>query len=123
TKLKRAGFIAAATALVLADLRTPVQADAVLDVVRAHALRRAGDLLALRATLPPGEAAVLTSEHWRRERVLVDSLARFAAPSESARLFATKFLSNLEGATLGAPAAKPPVPTGVVYRRAAEPKG
>src|SRR4029079_10342751 len=59
TKLARAGFIGAATALTLADL-TADQGDAVWPACRAQSLRRMARLLDRRAGLPAEEADVLT---------------------------------------------------------------
>lgn len=56
TKLKRAGFIAAACGVVLANI-TAKDTEAILDVVEEASLRRAADAKAQARTLSPSEAA------------------------------------------------------------------
>jgi aminopeptidase YwaD len=121
TKLARAGFIGAATALVLADL-TADGGEAVWRVSRAQGLRRLARLLGRRENLPADEAAVLTRFGLDYERRLAGSLERFFTPSPALRSAIDVHqaaLTQIAGAT--APAR--PAPGGeAVYQRTG-PKG
>lgn len=119
TKLARAGFIGAATALTLADL-TAEQGDAVWRVCRAQGLRRMARLLDRRAGLPPDEAVALTRFSLDYERRLGDSLDHFFTPPPALRAAMAAHLATL-GQIAGAAAR--PATAGVVYRRSASPKG
>ncbi len=95
TKLKRAAFIGAASAYLLANVK-PEHATAILDVVQSHSLRRTATVLERRAGLSRGEAANLSRFHLWRERAVVESMGRFFRIPEGIRAEATNFLSKLE---------------------------
>jgi hypothetical protein len=78
TKLERAAFLAAASALVLADLDAARAAD-VRPLLRAAGLRRLATLVERRAAAPAEEAAVLARFWSWHERELHASLERFVA--------------------------------------------
>ncbi|HET7745697.1 MAG TPA: M28 family peptidase [Vicinamibacteria bacterium] len=123
TKLKRAAFIGAATALYLAGFGTEQAAD-MAAVLRAHALRRAAAMLDRRAGLAPAEAANLSRAHWDGELALVRSMGALAPVPNVVWRDAAAFLDALQFAVEGSSAARhAPARSGIVYRRNAEPKG
>lgn len=131
TKLLRAAFLGAASAYYLADLDAAA-VPALWEVMRAHALERAGAALAraalLRAAAGEAEATNLLRFHLAAERAALDSLGRFAQVPEATRREAEDFLAGLARLLErgGAPrsAGAPADPAGaVVYRRNPEPKG
>ncbi len=121
TKLLRAGFLAAGSALVLADL-DPEGAAAVLPLLRAATLRRLATLVERRAAVPAEEAAALTRFWAWHERELHASLERFVgggADAEDAR-----FLAECEKLLGSVPAAPAPDGDGaLVFRRQPSPRG
>jgi hypothetical protein len=113
TKLKRAGFIAAASGLVLANVRAE-DAPEILDVIKEAALRRAADAVAQTRGLSPAEAANRVRFQLWHEARMVDSMASFFAMPSGVRWDATAFqlsLSHLLSEKENPPAA------GGVYRR------
>jgi aminopeptidase YwaD len=120
TKLKRAGFIAAASGLVLANARA-ADAPALLRVTEEAALRRAADVLAARDRVPETEAANrVRFALWYEER-MVASMSRFFAIPPSVQSEGNAFVASLrrllpDGGTA-------PVPHGRVYRRNAAVRG
>ncbi|HYM62825.1 MAG TPA: DUF4910 domain-containing protein [Thermoanaerobaculia bacterium] len=114
TKLKRAGFIAAASGLVLANASAG-DAPAILAIVEEAALRRAADTLAQRAALTAAEAANrIRFQHWYESRVL-DSMSRFFPLPAGVRLEGDAFMAALNHV---APSpGQAPAPSGPVYRR------
>jgi aminopeptidase YwaD len=111
TKLKRAGFIAAASGYFLAaldDRPTP----AIAELLGAHAMRRTATMLQRRGALPPDEAAHLTRFHLWRERRLLDSIDRFAELPAHARAEADRRLEALVQLVTPAPAASRPAAAG-----------
>ena len=132
TKLLRAAFLGAASAYYLADLNASdvAGAPALWQVLRRHALERTATALArrdrLRAAGQGAEGDNLLRFHFAYERAVVESIAPFGALPEAVRAEAAAFLSSLKKLA-GGPA---PVETqsgsgeeGIVYRRAATPKG
>ncbi len=114
TKLKRAGFIAAASGLVLANARAE-DAPAFLHVTEQAALHRASEALAQREGLPAAEAANrVRFELWYEQRT-VESLSRFFAVPASVQSEGAAFLANLRHVLPDAEAA--PAPHGKVYHR------
>ena len=75
TKLKRAGFIAAACGLVLANV-SAADAPEILGIVEEESLRRAADVKAQMYGLPPGEAANLKRFQQWYEEEMVRSVSR-----------------------------------------------
>jgi hypothetical protein len=119
TKLLRAGFIGAASAYYLATLdskRTP----ALWEEVRRNSLRRAAEALARRDRLvgqPQAELDNVLRFQLAYERGVLESIAVFGpVPSADAHLAALQTL-------MGGVEEKAPTDSGIVYRRAAEPKG
>jgi hypothetical protein len=117
TKLKRAGFIGAASGYFLAALKE-TDAPALLRAIQARSLRRAALLVERRAELGPEEAANLTRFHFWYERGLVDSMERFFRTPASLRAEAMAFLANQERLLGEVPRlAKAPGEDGAVFRR------
>jgi hypothetical protein len=123
TKLKRAGFIGAATALVLADL-TQKDAEAVWRQTKAAALRRAATALERSGGLPPPEGSNLLRFQLSYERAVVDSMERFLDTPPAVKAAAEQWLTAL-ASTLGVamPARASSGAAGVVYRRNEQLKG
>ena len=123
TKLQRAAFIGAASALFLANMRSSDVAELWAEMERAT-LRRAATMLARRAVLPPADAASLTRTFLQTERAGFESIGTFAAVPDSVRRSAGEFFQRLEAIT-GSPAAAV-APTGEgakVYARNPDVKG
>jgi hypothetical protein len=95
TKLKRAAFIAAASAYVLANLSAN-DAPRLWQIVQALALRRTAAMLQRRAALSKEEANAATRFHLWHERVLFESQSRFFVIPINARREAEVFYSQLE---------------------------
>jgi aminopeptidase YwaD len=123
TKLKRAGFLAAASGLVLANAG-PADADALWRVVAGRALRRAALTLDRRAGLPAPEAAALTRQALAYERAVLASFSRFLALPVATQREAEGFLARLT-ALLGDPGPAPAAAGdgALVLRRNPEVKG
>ena len=102
TKLKRSAFIAAASALFLADMGKEDVAP-VLDLLQRSALTRSATLLERRSMLAGAhdkrEADNLARQHWRVERRIIRSVEAFQPLSAKAMRRAFRFISNLEQAT------------------------
>jgi hypothetical protein len=96
TKLQRAAFIGAASALVLANLRSE-DVPAMWTQIRSAATRRAATMLERRSSLAPAEAAVLTRVFLSTERAAFASLSGFAAIPADVQRDADAFFTNLEG--------------------------
>lgn len=95
TKLKRAGFIGAASGYFLANLKAD-DGPALWRVLQARSLRRTARLLEGRAELAPEEAANLARFHFWYERALVDSMERFFRVPAPVRAEAMVFMANQE---------------------------
>jgi aminopeptidase YwaD len=123
TKLKRAAFIGAASALFLANAKSD-QANSILRVVQIHSLRRTATMLARRSTLPDAEVVNITRQHLSYESAIVDSMERFFRIPVETRTSAGTFLDNLERQVgpVG-PAAVAQGDGRLVFRRRAELKG
>jgi aminopeptidase YwaD len=130
TKLKRAAFIGAASALFLANAN-PSNAPDILRILQVHSLRRTATMLAWRNTLPSAEGVNLTDHHLRYESAVVDSMERFFRVPQETRDSANTFLMNLGRQIEPKNALRSAGPAGVVYpnygllvfRRRAELKG
>jgi hypothetical protein len=124
TKLKRAAFIGAATALVLAD-PSAEGARAAWRAVRRGSLRRTSRLLDLLDDEAEQNRPAFTRAHLRYEAEVVASLASFFSLPAVVQGRADALLADIVALVGGAPAAADPA-TGEasrVYRRAPEPKG
>ena len=85
TKLKRAGFIGAASAYFLAQMSAK-DVEPVWQVLQRHALRRTARMLERRAQLAGYEAANLSRFHFSQEETLLRSVEKFGElPSELQR--------------------------------------
>jgi len=131
TKLRRAAFLGAASALYLAGLST-AQLPALWEEIRRHSLERTAEALARRERLRAmGEAAAgddLLRFHLAYENGVVASLAAFADVTPAVRQAAAAYLADLKklvgaGSTPAVPVAPSNTAEAVVYRRAAAPKG
>jgi len=123
TKLQRAAFIGAASALFLANMKSS-DVPALWAAMQSAMLRRAATMLERRAVLPPADAAALTRTFLRTEHGAFESIATFAAIPDSVRQSATAFFERLETIT-GTPAT-PAAAAGdaaTVYARNADVKG
>lgn len=110
TKLKRAAFLAAASALVLANFDA-ADVPAMQARIESQALRRAAATLERRSRLAdPAEAAHLTRFAIGFERDVFESMARFAALDAVARARAERFFAQ-HAALLGGRPPAPPPPT------------
>ncbi|HEX9636594.1 MAG TPA: M28 family peptidase [Acidobacteriota bacterium] len=123
TKLKRAGFIAAASAVILAGLRAE-QAGELWSLLEAASLARTATILGRRAGLPAEEALNLTRFHCSYERAQLDSIGRFVHVPEAVGAEAARFYAGLEALVGGSePAPAPRGEGALVFRRRPEPKG
>lgn len=117
TKLQRAAFIGAASALFLANMKSSDVA-ALWGTMESAMLRRAATMLERRATLSPADAAGLTRNYLATERGAFESIATFATIPDSIRQRAGQFFQRLEALT-GTPitAAAPAGEAAFVFRR------
>ncbi len=123
TKLKRAGYIGAASGYMLATL-TDSQAPALWQLVKQKALHRTSARLHREAVLSADEVAGSQRFHWQHERAVFASLSTFITMPAAIKQEADSFYGNLEktvsrppsSATTGAGAA-------VVYQRNERVKG
>ncbi|MGZ7078232.1 MAG: hypothetical protein ACXVJT_02360, partial [Thermoanaerobaculia bacterium] len=120
TKLKRAGFIAAASGLALANASAG-DATEIVAVMEDAALRRAADARDQARSLSAADAAARLRFQLAYETQMFDSMGRFFATPPAARSEANNFVSNLRH-VLRDPAAAP-APSGPVYRRNPEVRG
>ena len=98
TKLQRAAFIGAASALFLANLK-PSDVPALWEAMENASLRRLATMLDRRATLPSAEAASLTRNFLAQERAAFESIASFAAIPDSVKQSAGAYFQQLERIT------------------------
>lgn len=126
TKLKRAAFIGAASALFLADLDEDWGADIALDLIGRHSWARTA-VLQEHLSLLSDETEInnVVRQHWRNERALVRSVSKFT-PLEPAQVQAAYRRITGQQAALGTV----PLETtfeadeaAIVYIRADAPKG
>jgi hypothetical protein len=128
TKLRRAAFLGAASAVYLADLDA-VQVPALWEEIRRHSLERTAAALARRERLrAAGQAAAgddLLRFHFAYEEGVLASLSAFADVPSEVRQTAAAYLADLGRLVGEGSAAKAPAQgaEAVIYRRAAAPKG
>ncbi len=123
TKLKRAAFIGAASAYVLAHLSSS-DAPRLWQIIQAYALRRTAAMLQRRASLSREEANAMTRFHLWHERALFESLSRFLVIPANVRRETAAFYAQLE-TLIGKPASNLP-PQGearLVFKRTDKFKG
>ncbi|HMA04181.1 MAG TPA: M28 family peptidase [Gemmatimonadaceae bacterium] len=109
TKLQRAAFIGAASALFLANMK-PDDVPALWATMHSGALRRSAQMLQRRARLSPEEARIYTREYLAGERAAFESIAGFATIPADVRKAADVFYGRL-GETVGASTPEPVRPT------------
>jgi aminopeptidase YwaD len=119
TKLKRAGFIAAATGLVLANA-TAADAPEIASVIEEAALHRAAEARAQIRDLPPAEAANRLRFQLAYETQMFDSMGGFFTPPTAVRSEAARFITTIEPLLH---TTAPPPPSGPIYRRNAAIRG
>jgi hypothetical protein len=95
TKLQRAAFIGAASALFLTNMKS-ADVPALWDVMKAASTGRAAVVMERRATLSPAEGAVLTRAFLANERGGLASIASFAAIPADVSADANAFFLRLE---------------------------
>ena len=123
TKLKRAGFIGAASAWYLANLDAS-GIEGLSALLERRQLERTARMLGRRAAVSADEAAALTRFHWGYERGLIDSVERFVPLTTGQRAVLEARLAALEAAY--GSGGEPGRATGegaLVYRRNPDPKG
>jgi hypothetical protein len=101
TKLQRAAFIGAASALFLANLRAD-DVPELWEAMQPAMLRRAGTMLERRAALPAGERESFTRVFLAAERAAFESIAGFARIPDAVRRDAESFFTRLSAMTGGA---------------------
>ncbi|MBA2686064.1 MAG: M28 family peptidase [Gemmatimonadaceae bacterium] len=106
TKLQRAAFIGAASALYLANFKS-TDTPALWSVMESASLRRLAQMLDRRSTLSAADGAALTRTFLAEERGAFESIASFAAIPDSTKQSANAYFARLETIT-GTPAAPPP---------------
>jgi aminopeptidase YwaD len=95
TKLKRAGFIGAASAYFLSDANAN-DAASVWQVVRLRSLRRTATMLESSAEFPANEAANAARFHFWHERTVFDSIRGFFAIPGAIQSNASLFFASRE---------------------------
>jgi len=115
TKLQRAAFIGAASVLFLANMKSS-DVPALWLTMQSAALHRSATMLERRARLTPAEATTYTREYLAQERAAFESIAGFAAISDSTRRGADAFFGKL-GETIGVSAVPSPAKTSPLYAR------
>lgn len=96
TKLKRAAFIAAVQGLFLANFSS-TDVDAVLELLKVNALRRAAETEVRIRPLPADEQVASWAAHWISEQRRLDSIRQFAELADADRSSAEEFLQGLAG--------------------------
>ncbi len=95
TKLKRAGFIGAASGYVIANL-TPQTIDPLWIMIRQQAMKRTGQVVDRMAQLSKEEYDHLWTNHFKFERAVYSSINNFAVTTASMKEEASKFYNQLE---------------------------
>lgn len=94
TKLKRAGFIGAASAWYLANISAADVRD-LWEFIQQQSLRRTAQMLEKRKQLSHEEADNLTFQHWKYEREMVASITKFV-PETSIMKNADSYFEQME---------------------------
>ncbi|MFD2934943.1 M28 family peptidase [Spirosoma flavum] len=123
TKLKRAGFVGAASGYMLANL-TDNQAPVLWNLVKQQSVGRTAKMLQRLAFLSQEDAAVTQAFHWSHERGVFTSLSNFITIPTPLKKEADIFYESL-GKTINTPLAMPVAGTtaNVIYRRNERVKG
>lgn len=96
TKLQRAAFIAMVQGWYLANFSAS-DVEAVLEMLKLNALRRAAETEARIRSLTPDEKAASWAAHWAAEQQRLDSIRPFAEVADAQRNSADAFLLSLAG--------------------------
>ncbi len=122
TKLKRAGFIGAASGYYLATLKAD-RAPKLWQMLKTQTLRRTATMIERRDVLKNIEAENLTRQHLRYERLQVDSMSKFLKIPDDVQNDSKQFFADLERLVGVKPS---PNATGeglLIFRRNSEIKG
>ncbi len=123
TKLKRAGFIGAASAWYFANLDES-GIPGLLSLLERQQLERTAVLLRRRVGAPADESDALTRFHWAYERGVIDSINRFVPLASEQAATVEGRLQTLESAYgSGGDPARAAAEGAPVYRRNPVPKG
>ena len=95
TKLKRSGFIGAASAYTLANFNTPSTAS-YLDLYQHQALLRTANMLERVPYLNPQEQENLKFHHWQYERGVAQSITHFGKPDSKLQKEFLNYIADLE---------------------------
>jgi hypothetical protein len=95
TKLKRAGFIGAASAYVIANL-TPQTIDPLWIMIRQQTMKRTSQVIDHMAQVSKEEYDNLWSQHFKFERAVFNSINSFATTPATLKEEANKFYTQLE---------------------------
>lgn len=121
TKLKRAAFIGAVNALVLANL-SDSDVPAVLELLKRNAVSRGAELLEILKSLDPADASAVARIHFTVERRKLHSIEGFATLTTEQHDAAAAFIAELES-LLAPPDAGRDSVDATVYTRNADPLG
>lgn len=123
TKLKRAGFIGAASGYLLGHL-TESQAPALWQLIRQQSVSRTATMLQRLPYLTPDEAAITQSFHWNYERGVFASLQSWLTIPPGLQQEADQFYEG-QVTSLPHPVSVPDKPSGptVIYQRNDQVKG
>ncbi|MEJ0056393.1 MAG: M28 family peptidase [Bacteroidota bacterium] len=122
TKLKRAGFIGAASGYFLANVSEKNVAG-IWNVVKQQSLKRTSIMVARTMQVPANEVDNLIINHFNYERNAFASIKKFAAVSPAFTKDAEMFYSNLETSTGKPKITEKSKAVSVVYKRNASVKG
>jgi aminopeptidase YwaD len=123
TKLKRAGFIGAASGYVIANL-TPKTIDPLWIMIRQQAMKRTSQVVDHMAQVSKEEYDNLWANHFKFERAVFSSINPFAATTASMKEEASKFYNQLESLNpKGKPAEINVKTPSIVYKRNLNVKG
>jgi hypothetical protein len=120
TKLKRAGFIGAASAWYIANLSAD-DLPGLFALLERKTLERTATMLERRAALAPEERRALETLHWDYESAIVDAVAKVEPVTGRDRAARERLLERVAGIAGGRPAPEPA--QGIVYARCTDPKG
>jgi hypothetical protein len=121
TKLKRAAFIGAVNALILANLSDD-DVPAVLELLKRNAISRGAELIENLKSLNPADASAASRIHFTVERRKIHSIEAFAVLTTAQHDAAADFVAQLES-LLAPPDVTATIGNDTVYVRNAEVQG